>query len=74
MIEAVVSYHQILNKVRPMRYRIFVILFTAAAACAQQPSASSGPAFETASIHPVRVTPGCFSMLPPGGSSTPSPA
>ena len=50
-----------------MRYRIFVLLFVTAAALAQQPNVGPAAAFETASIHPVKVTPGCFSMLPPGG-------
>jgi uncharacterized protein (TIGR03435 family) len=50
-----------------MRYRIFVLLLFSAAAYARQSNANTAPAFETASIHPVKVTPGCFSMLPPGG-------
>jgi uncharacterized protein (TIGR03435 family) len=51
-----------------MRYRIVVALFTAAAACAQQPVANPALAFETASIRPAKLTNGCFSMLPPGGA------
>jgi uncharacterized protein (TIGR03435 family) len=34
----------------------------------QQPAATPDLAFETASIRPVHVTPGCYSMSPPGGS------
>jgi uncharacterized protein (TIGR03435 family) len=33
----------------------------------QQGNAVPQPAFETASIRPAHLTPGCFSMLPPGG-------
>jgi uncharacterized protein (TIGR03435 family) len=50
-----------------MRYRILFFLLSASVAFAQRPDGTGGPAFETASIHPVKVTPGCFSMLPPGG-------
>ncbi len=32
------------------------------------PPAPSAPAFETVSIRPSHLTPGCYSMLPPGGS------
>jgi uncharacterized protein (TIGR03435 family) len=32
------------------------------------PPAPSVPAFETVSIRPSHLTPGCYSMLPPGGS------
>ena len=42
-------------------------LLATAACYAQQPGATPAPAFETASIHPAKLTPGCFSMLPPGG-------
>lgn len=67
MMDAAVPGHRINNQVLLMRYGIFVILFSAAAACAQQPNANPAPAFETASIHPAKLTNGCFSMLPPGG-------
>lgn len=35
---------------------------------AQEAIRASGPSFETASIHPSHMSPGCFSMLPPGGT------
>ncbi|WP_263384655.1 TIGR03435 family protein [Granulicella arctica] len=38
------------------------------AAQAQQLAAPPQPAFGAASIRPSHLTPGCFSMLPPGGS------
>ncbi|MGI4830632.1 MAG: TIGR03435 family protein [Janthinobacterium lividum] len=38
------------------------------AAQAQQDSAARTPAFETASIRSSHFAPGCFSMLPPGGT------
>lgn len=51
-----------------MRHGMIFMLLTAAAACAQQPAANPVPAFETASIRPAKLTNGCFSMLPPGGT------
>jgi uncharacterized protein (TIGR03435 family) len=51
-----------------MRYGIVFTLLIAATACAQQNVADPAPAFETASIRPAKLTDGCFSMLPPGGS------
>jgi uncharacterized protein (TIGR03435 family) len=50
-----------------LRYLLTVILFVTSACYAQEPGAAPSPAFETASIHPAKLTPGCFSMLPPGG-------
>ena len=38
------------------------------ALAAQQQTEGSMPAFETASIRPSHMTPGCFSMQPPGGT------
>jgi len=49
-----------------MRYGILVALLIATGACAQQPVTDA--AFETASIRPAKLTDGCFSMLPPGGT------
>jgi uncharacterized protein (TIGR03435 family) len=49
-------------------YRLFglsVLLLQLASA--QQPPQAPDLAFETASIRPSQVEPGCFSMLPPGG-------
>jgi uncharacterized protein (TIGR03435 family) len=34
----------------------------------QQPAATAEPAFEAASIRPAHLTPGCYSMLPPGST------
>jgi uncharacterized protein (TIGR03435 family) len=50
-----------------MRKLFFATLLTTVVACAQQP-APPVSAFEVASIRPAKVTDGCFSMLPPGGS------
>ena len=50
-----------------MRCRMLTLLVLSVAALGQDGTAKDGVAFETASIHPVKVTPGCFSMLPPGG-------
>jgi uncharacterized protein (TIGR03435 family) len=48
---------------------LVTFLLTAAALAQQQPNtASSFSTFETAAIHPARLTDGCFSMLPPGGN------
>lgn len=51
-----------------MQYRIVLALLTAATSFAQQPVANPDVAFETAAIHPAKLTNGCFSMLPPGGT------
>jgi len=56
------------HQVLAMRYGIVATLLAAAAACAQQPISNPAPAFETASIRPAKLTNGCFSMLPPGGT------
>jgi uncharacterized protein (TIGR03435 family) len=49
---------------------LLVVLFSAAThrtVQTQQPRDTPGPAFETASIRPSQLEPGCYSILPPGG-------
>jgi uncharacterized protein (TIGR03435 family) len=53
-----------------MRIALCLALLCTVALYAQNstPPAGSEVAFETASIRPSHLTPGCYSMLPPGGS------
>ena len=51
-----------------MQCGIVLALLTAATSFAQQPVANPAVAFETAAIHPAKLTNGCFSKLPPGGT------
>jgi uncharacterized protein (TIGR03435 family) len=51
-----------------MRSQIAFALLAAANCVAQQPVANPAIAFETAAIHPARLTNNCFSKLPPGGA------
>jgi uncharacterized protein (TIGR03435 family) len=54
-----------------VRCSLQVVLLAGLTWCAvrsQQSDALPQPAFEVASIRPSHMTPGCFSMLPPGGT------
>lgn len=57
-----------LKRSRPTLYVLLFASWVTAAAQTQLTAGASEPAFETASIRPTQLTPGCFSALPPGGT------